>query len=46
MNSGRQVQDGASALTLHIEFGPQGEGSHGLTTTAGSSAEIMRCYII
>lgn len=46
IKSGRQVQDGASALTLHREFGPHGEGSQGLITTVGISAENYRCYII
>lgn len=28
INSGKHAQEGASPITLHIEFGPQGDGLH------------------
>lgn len=40
MNSGRHEQEGESPATLHIELGPQGEGSQGLIITNGTSAKI------
>lgn len=43
MNSGKQEHEGDSPDTLHCEFGPQGDGSHGFvgTTTAVSSKNII-----
>lgn len=42
MNSGEQEQEGASLTTLHSEFGPHGEGSHGFCDTTGSGAKSAR----
>lgn len=35
-----QAHDGEFPTSLHIEFGPQGEGSHGLTNGGGIISEI------
>lgn len=41
INSGKQEHDGDSPLTLHWEFGPQGDGTQGLPTYCGISAAIF-----
>lgn len=35
INSGKQEQENEPPATLHIELGPQGDGSQGFTVTAG-----------
>jgi hypothetical protein len=36
VNSGKQEQEGDSFISLHCEFGPQGDGWHGFTITGSS----------
>lgn len=38
-NVGKQEHDGESPITLHCEFGPQGEGWQGFTGVVGSSTK-------
>lgn len=40
LKSGKQEQDGDSPITLHTEFGPQGEGSHGFTGFVSSKIAV------
>lgn len=40
LNSGKQEQDGDSPTTLHIEFGPHGEGSQGLIGFASKTNAV------
>lgn len=43
IKSGRQEHEGDSPDTLHCEFGPQGDGSHGfvgIITGCGSAVRI------
>lgn len=41
----RQAHDGKFPTSLHIEFGPQGEGSHGLTYAGGVSSKIKKMLL-
>lgn len=41
VNSGKQEQEGEPFISLHIEFGPQGDGIHGLMFK-GISTEILK----
>lgn len=45
-NSSTQAHDGAPFTSLHIEFGPHGEGIHGLTYIAGSTSVTMGHQLI
>lgn len=40
INVGKQEHDGVLPFTLHSEFGPHGDGIHGLTGDSGGSAAI------
>lgn len=46
INSGKQEQDGDSPWTLHCEFGPQGDGTQGLSIYCGTWAAIYQMKVL
>jgi len=45
VNSGRHEHDGVSPFTWHCEFGPQGDGTHGLPAGSGNATVNRRILI-
>lgn len=45
MNSGKHEQEGDPFTSLHIAFGPQGDGAQGLTLSMETSTKTKTLFV-